>query len=130
MRLVVKAFNFVGHILKIIAADGSKRIKYALIHILFIGIAVFSMWLTKYLFIGTFEEGSIHLVAGILGIIVAIAFVIPFTLHGFIGQAVTVFMCLIGSIRKEERIYNILGFILAIASIVGAGFAIYYLIIR
>lgn len=128
--LVRNAFNFISHIVKILAAEPPKRFKYTIYHIIFLGVAFGLAYAIKYLIVGTFTDGNINLLVGILGLIVSIAAIIPFILHGLVGQIVCVVTCLISSFRKDGRVYSILSILLALISLVVVFLITYFFIIK
>lgn len=128
--LVRKAFGFIRHILKILSAEPKKRFSYVLIHILFLALSFGLLYAIKYLYVGTFQDGNINLIVGILGLILAIAAIIPFILHGLIGQIVCVVMCLIFTFKRDGRIYSLLGFLISIISLAGIFLIIYLFLIK
>lgn len=128
--LVRNAFNFISHIVKILAAEPPKRFKYTIYHIIFLGVAFGLAYAIKYLIVGTFTDGNINLLVGILGLIVSIAAIIPFILHGLAGQIVCVVTCLISSFRKDGRVYSILSILLALISLVVVFLITYFFIIK
>lgn len=128
--LVRNAFNFISHIVKILAAEPPKRFKYTIYHIIFLGVAFGLAYAIKYLIVGTFTDGNINLLVGILGLIVSIAAIIPFILHGLVGQIVCVVTCLISSFKKDGRVYSILSILLALISLVVVFLITYFFIIK
>lgn len=128
--LVRNAFNFISHIVKILAAEPPKRFKYTIYHIIFLGVAFGLAYAIKYIIVGTFTDGNINLLVGILGLIVSIAAIIPFILHGLVGQIVCVVTCLISSFRKDGRVYSILSILLALISLVVVFLITYFFIIK
>lgn len=128
--LVRNAFNFISHIVKILAAEPPKRFKYTIYHIIFLGVAFGLAYAIKYLIVGTFTDGNINLLVGILGLIVTIAAIIPFILHGLVGQIVCVVTCLISSFKKDGRVYSILSILLALISLVVVFLITYFFIIK
>lgn len=128
--LVRNAFNFISHIVKILAAEPPKRFKYTIYHIIFLGVAFGLAYAIKYIIVGTFTDGNINLLVGILGLIVSIAAIIPFILHGLVGQIVCVVTCLISSFKKDGRVYSILSILLALISLVGVFLITYFFIIQ
>lgn len=128
--LVRNTFNFISHIIKILAAEPPKRFKYTIIHVIFLGIAFALAYAIKYIIVGAFIDGNINLLVGILGLIVSVAAIFPFTLHGLIGQVVCVVTCLISSFRKDGRVYSILSILLALISLVGVFLITYFFIIK
>lgn len=128
--LVRNAFNFISHIVKILAAEPPKRFKYTIYHIIFLGVAFGLAYAIKYIIVGTFTDGNINLLVGILGLIVSIAAIIPFILHGLVGQIVCVVTCLISSFKKDGRVYSILSILLALISLVVVFLITYFFIIK
>ncbi len=128
--LVRNAFNFVSHIVKILAAEPPKRFKYTIIHVIFLGVAFGLAYAIKYLYVGTFQDGNINLIVGILGLILAIAAIIPFILHGLVGQIVCVVTCLISSFKKDGRVYSILSILLALISLVCVFLITYFFLLK
>ena len=128
--LVRNAFNFVSHIVKILAAEPPKRFKYTIIHVIFLGVAFGLAYAIKYLIVGTFQDGNINLIVGILGLILAIAAIIPFILHGLVGQIVCVVTCLISSFKKDGRVYSILSILLALISLVCVFLITYFFLLK
>ena len=128
--LVRNAFNFVSHIVKILAAEPPKRFKYTIIHVIFLGVAFGLAYAIKYLYVGTFQDGNINLIVGILGLILAIAAIIPFILHGLVGQIVCVVTCLISSFKKDGKVYSILSILLALISLVCVFLITYFFLLK
>lgn len=128
--LVRNAFHFISHIVEILAAEPPKRFKYTIYHIIFLGVAFGLAYAIKYLIVGTFTDGNINLLVGILGLIVLIAAIIPFILHGLVGQIVCIVTCLISSFKKDGRVYSILSILLALISLVVVFLITYFFIIK
>ena len=121
----LKIINFIGYIAKISLSEGRKRVSYALLNIVLLVVAFFSLigvrWSFNYMLNTSF-------VIGLLVLIITIAFLVYSSLMGVVSQIALLFVSLFGSFRKEGRKYNIIAFILALVSlsavVVGAIFAL------
>ena len=122
-------FAFFDHLSKIIAANGTKRIIYSIIQAICIGIFIGLIWAFKYLWVGTLDTGDINFFVGIIGLFFTVLGLLLFLLPGFIWQIILFIVSLIASFKSDERVKNIIAFIISIISFILAGVFLYFVII-
>lgn len=107
-------YFFIRHIGDMITSGGKKRIVYALVNILLMGLGIASAYGFVH-FITTL--GEINFFASIMALIFLAAFTIFFFIQGFLAQAILVVVAFIGMFHAEERGGNIASFIIALLSL-------------
>ena len=111
--------HFVRHIGDMIAADGKKRIFYAITNIIWIAVGVAAAIGFKLLIDVTFS-GEFNIVVGIICIIVCAAAAVACVLEGFLAQVILIFVSFAGIFNPEERGGNVVSFVIALLTVAGA----------
>ncbi len=111
--------HFISHIGNMGAASGGKRVYYALMNIIWMAVGVAAAIGAKFLIEGTFYDGFINLILGIIGVIICIAVAVVSFLEGFLAQFVLVFMSGIGMRNPEERKGNAVAFVISLITSLG-----------
>lgn len=111
--------NFLRHIRNMVAASGKKRVIYAITNIVVMALGVFFALCVKWCWTGTFVDGSMPFIGGLLGLIVTIPLTLLTFLQGFVAQFALVFITAIGIGNREERRPNVAAFLIALLTSVG-----------
>lgn len=111
--------HFIRHIGNMGAASGKKRVYYALMNIVWMAVGVAAAIGAKFLIEGTFYDGVINFVLGVIGAIICIVMAVVSFLEGFLAQFVLVFMSGIGMRNPEERGGNAVAFVISLITSLG-----------
>lgn len=114
------SIHLLRYIRDIILGGGKKRIIYSIINILWIGITIACVYGIKN--IDSITKNNIIAIIFLLIILIAIG--IFFLINGVIGQIVLFICSFIGIFNKEERIGNLISFIIATLTLVGGVIAL------
>lgn len=107
--------QFIKHIFNMLNPSGKKKIFYSILNILYIALAVLSVW-------GFIQSLTIMqtttFFGGILLLILCGVFALAFVINGVIGQLVLLISSFVCFFNPEERKGNIIAFFIALLSIV------------
>lgn len=115
-------WRYIGHMM---GAFKGRRIVYAVVNVVLMGLSALACWGVVASWNAMFE---VNFFAGLLGLIFCVAAAIMCFVNGVVAQLIMLVASGIGIANPEERKYNIAAFIIALLSLVALVVAIALLI--